>query len=155
MGKKLIKYDFNPFEIAGIQVRGSKRKQILNRVANLVEELVLSDIGDTKSPVTGRQFKGLSKKYKKRKDEEGATPIANLELEGDMLDSLTVVRREGSLRLSVGAGQQAKADGHNNFTGKSKLPERKFIPDAKKGEKLRPGIRDEIKRLVKEAIGDG
>jgi hypothetical protein len=44
--------------------------------------------------------------------------------------------------------QAAKADGHCNHSGKSKLPRRAFIP--KPDESFRPDIREGVNRIIKE-----
>lgn len=54
-----------------------------------------------------------------------------------MLDALTSQNRKGDI-IEVGifkAKEQGKADGHNNFSGKSKLPTRRFIPSEKENFK--------------------
>lgn len=80
-----------------------------------------------------------------------STASANLELTGKMLDALTVKVKGNQLEYFVDdESQQGKVDGHNNFTGKSKIPTRKFIPDT--DESLRAGILKEIKTLVKDEL---
>lgn len=155
-----VKYTFDPFELAGISRRGvssEKREEVMSRVADYVKESVLNDVGNTRSPVTGRKFKGLSTKgkdggYRAQKARQGGTPVPNLELDGAMLGSLEVEQGERRLTLTVGSDQQDKADGHNNFSGKSKLPERKFIPNAADDETFRPAIRDGIKQIIDTVI---
>lgn len=157
MGKINVEYLFDPFEIAGIdRDKIPKRVQnaILSDVADYVLESTLSDVGGQKSPVTGRAFPKLSKDYLSQKKKEGGTGIANLELHGDMLDSLFVKKSGDQLRMSVSASQQAKADGHNNFSGESLIPQRKFIPNADEGETFRPEIRKGIRSIILGLLED-
>lgn len=153
-----VEYLFDPFEIAGVDpesLPASVRRDVLAEVSDYVLESVLLDVADTRSPVTGRPFKGLSKDYKERKEAEGGTPIANLLMDGDLLDALTVKKAgKTALALTVSEDQQPKADGHNNFSGDSKLPRRPFIPDAKRDESFRPAIREGIRDIVLEALSD-
>lgn len=149
-------YDFDPEEETGIRVPKNKRAEALEAVADYVKESVLSTVGDGATPVEGGKWKkSLSKAYKKRKGDVSSSNFANLELHGDLLDSLDVKkRRGGTLRLTVAESQMDKADGHNNFSGKSKLPERNFIPDASRGQRLSPKIRRGIKSILEEYSED-
>lgn len=123
----------------------------MNDVADLVKEQVLKDIGHGISPVTGRAFKGLSAKYARMKRRRSGRVMPNLELSGRMLDALTVDTKGNELEYYVsGSDQQGKVDGHNNFTGKSKLPQRKFIPAS--GESLRAGILDKIRQTIETEL---
>lgn len=132
----------------------SVQNAILDDVANYVLESTLSDVGGLTSPVTGRRFKDLSPAYKERKKKEGGTPIPNLELDGDMLNGLNVKRSGSKLKTTVPASEQKKADGHNNFSGDSALPERNFIPDAARGQTYRAEIRKGIKEIIRDRLED-
>ena len=150
-----VKFDFKPSDfIKGVRIKRGKKEELLNEIADFVETEVLKDIGDQRSPVNGRKFKQLSKDYAKIKKKSGAPPIPNLELEGDMLDSLQVLKTTTGLRLTVADSEQGKADGHNNFSGKSRIPERKFIPNASEGETFRPKIRKGIESIIKDYEAD-
>lgn len=134
----------------------TKRKQIESKVKDIVLTEVIEKMGEGVSPVTGRKikkkFKKLSEDYLIKKEELGGTPEANLELSGDLKNSLRVKKKGDELILTVLSDQQPKADGHNNFSGKSSLPERKFIPNAKKGETFSRDIRDTIKSFIETEI---
>lgn len=151
-----IFYDFDPEEETGIVIPKAKRGEALDAVADYVKESVLSTVGEGATPVQGGKWKrGLTKAYKKRKGDVSSSTFANMELNGDLLDSLDVERKGAKkLRLTVGEDQMEKADGHNNFSGKSKLPERNFIPDAKRGQRLSPSIRRGIKSILQEYSDD-
>lgn len=151
-----VKYDFNPFgsNYANVKVSGDKRKEILEDLKDFIKVRILEDVGEGISPVTGKQWAGLSKEYKKKKAKEAGNTKANLELFGEMLDSLDVIDFGNGLRVTVSDDQMAKADGHNNFSGKSKLPERKFIPNAKAGEDFSKELKKEIIDIVESQIDD-
>lgn len=155
MGRKpLVKFDFDPFQIAGVSKRSIPDDlfdDILDEVSNYVKEQVLSKVGDGESPVGGRgTFEKLDKDYAKK--EHGGNRTAKLELDGDLLDSVQIIRSGSKLRLTVGDDQQPKADGHNNFTGQSKLPTRRFIPFERDGESFDDEILKEIKSIVRDAL---
>lgn len=147
-----IQFDFDPEEETGITIPRAKRDEATKRVADFVRESVLSAVGEGRSPVAGEgRFQALSKEYKKRKSEISSSTIPNLELYGDMLDSLEVVEvRGGKLRLKVGEDQNDKADGHCNFSGKSKIPRRRFVPNAKDGQTFSRDIISGIKDILSE-----
>lgn len=157
MANRKVKFDFNPFK----EVPGSARKldaaakrRTLKTIEEFVEEQILLHVGDGRSPVKGERFKSLSSTYAEA--EKGGNRTPNLELEGDMLDSLSVKRIGGNvIRATVSNSQQPKADGHNNFTGKSTLPKRRFIPDEKASQHFKQTIRNGIKSIIREALDDG
>ena len=154
MGRPLIKYDFDPFDIAGVSSKkfsDSDVEDIMSDVEDLVKEKVLSYVGDGVSPVKGRgAFKQLTEDYSKEMKHGSRKP--NLELEGDLLDSVTVIRSGRKLRLTVGDDQMPKADGHNNFSGDSKIPTRRFIPYEKDGETFKSDILKDIRSIVLEKL---
>jgi hypothetical protein len=153
-----VKFDFKPSDfLEGIRIKSKDKKRILEDIGDIVLTEVTSMVGSGISPVTGRKFKKLSKEYIEKKKEEGGTILggggSNLELTGDMLQSLFVEVKDNKITLTVSDSEQGKADGHNNFSGKSSLPERKFIPNEKNGETFIPKIRKAIKDyLIQEVI---
>lgn len=65
-----------------------------------------------------------------------------------MLDAMTVKAANGKITVEISGKQGDKADGHNNHSGDSQLPLRRFIP--KEGEDtFRKGIRDGIKVIAR------
>lgn len=129
------------------------RADVLDEVADALVEGALDMIGEGRSPVYGTKWKGLSKIYKRRKLEEGGKPIANLELSGDLLDALEAkVRRVGPIGVVeygiFDQDQVDKADGHNNLSGNSSLPLRRFVPGP--GE----GFADRIQSRVDQIVAD-
>lgn len=132
----------------------SDRPQVLSDIADYLLEAALDDIGEGRSPVYGSKWPALSKVYKKHKLEEGSKPIANLELSGDLLDALEA-KVTGKSAITYGitdSSQTAKADGHNNLSGDSKLPLRRFVPGP--GETFRSGIMNQIQQIIDAAAGD-
>ena len=67
-------------------VKRSDREKLKSEIGNYLVEKPLQDVGSQRSPVTGREFKSLTKKYKDKK-KKVASPVPNLELKGDMLDA--------------------------------------------------------------------
>lgn len=150
-----VSYVFDPFEIAGVDpdnLSESDKTSVLEEVSDLVLTQVLKDTSQGLSAVTGRQWKiTLNEDYAKRKQAAGGTPIANLELEGDLLQAVRIVREgDTKLKLFVEEDQSDKADGHNNHSGDSKLPRRRFIPNEDDGDTFRAGINKQITKVVKE-----
>ena len=153
MTKYDISYEFDPEEETGITLPPGKRQEALERVADFVKESMLSDIGEGKSPVAGEgAFPALSKDYKKVKSELSSSVIPNLELEGDLLDSLEVEVTGSGIRAEVSDAQSAKADGHCNFSGKSKLPRRRFMPG--EGQTFNRKIMSGVKAIMLEYLED-
>lgn len=146
-----IRYDFDPFgpDYADVDGKIKNKAEVIDDLKDYIKTRVLEDVGDGLSPVYGRKWKGLSDDYKKIKKKLSSSTKANLELMGDLLDSVTVEEVGKKLRITVGDDQMDKADGHNQFSGKHDfLPKRRFIPNAKDGERFRKEIRDGIKELV-------
>jgi len=133
-----------------------QKERVKEEVGNFVKESILNFVGEAKSPVTGRQFKGLTKDYKKRKGKLSSAKIANLELTGDMLDSLEFEQYRDGIEIGIFDEQQAqKADNHCKFSAASKktpLPPRKFIPT--KDEKFTSRIETEVQKIIREAYGE-
>ena len=131
------------------RVPAGDRKKVKKEVAEFVKDSIFDAVGSAKSPVSGGRYKSsLSKGYLKEKRKYSSSLIANMELTGDMLDSMTWKDLGGS-SLEVGffdPQEAAKAHGHN--TGWGPLPERKFIPRA--GEKFKRDIQSGIAEIIKE-----
>lgn len=150
MAFRKIKYDFNPFE----GLRGDARKRAAKELKEYVRDSVINKLQDGKSPVSGqRSFKTLSKEYAEK--EKGGRRLPNLRLEGDLYKGIEVVDSpKGALRLTVTQSQMNKADGHNNFTGRSKLPKRQFVPDERANQKFKRDIEIGIKEIVSRYKND-
>lgn len=153
MAKTKVEYWFDP--LSGVEIKSSKKKEALKDIADVILESILKDASNGISSVTGVKWKGLSAEYKKIKKKETGSTAANLELHGDLLDSLIVKPSQGGILITVPSSQMGKADGHNNFSGDSKLPPRKFIPNKEHGESLRTGILKEIDQIIQDYSDDG
>ena len=129
-------------------VPASQRATVKREVGDFVVDEILRSVSGGRSPVSGRgKFKTLNKEY--AKNEKGGNRNPNLELDGDMLDSLVSKNVNSGVEVGIfKSSELGKADGHNNFDGDSKLPTRRFIPDD--NEKFKKGIETGIKRIVKE-----
>lgn len=163
-----LKFDFNPFKLFGIQMRGSRRKEALDDIQDFLQDKILEDVSRQKSPVSGVKFKRLSPAYAREKSTV-ARAVANLELTGDMLDDLKVKEKNRSeIRIEINGKSALKADRHNHFfrlgSGKQSkkslrgFPKRQFIPDEKKRREkrrpFRPAIMSEMRNILIENQGD-
>lgn len=131
-------------EIQGLNK--AKTSELLDQIGELLVEQVLSSVADSTSPITGRSFKGLSEEYKALKKAETGSSEANLDLTGEMLSSLDYKVKGNTIEIGVFGEDAGKADGHNNFSGKSKLPTRQFLP--KEGQLFTSSIN----KLLQETI---
>lgn len=149
-----VEYEFDPFKIVGVddsEIPKEKKREILDDIADLVLTSVLEYVGDGKSPVKGYgAFKQLTKDYAEK--EHGGNRKAKLELSGDMLDAMHVKVKGDRLILTIDEDQQGKADGHNNFSGDSLLPTRRFVPKGKDGETFKEDILNEIKGVIEDNL---
>jgi len=125
----------------------AQKRELVDQIGELLVEQVLSYVADVSTPVSGAGFKKtLSPEYKKRKLDEVGSGEPNLDLTGEMLNSLTYKVQGEKIELGVFGEDAPKADGHNNFSGKSSLPQRRFLPG--EGQEFK----SDIKRLVKETV---
>ena len=124
----------------------SLHREVKNRVGTYLRDAILSDLAEGRSPVQGQRFSLLTKEY--ANDEKGGNRTPNLRLEGDLLDALDFKNRLEGLEIGIfKASENGKADGHNNFSGKS-TQQRRFIPD--KEEIFRPSIMRRVNDIIKE-----
>ena len=130
-----------------------KRKTVKKEIGDFVVEEILIAVSKGQSPVIGekRNFKKLKPDYAKA--EKGGDRNPDLELLGDMLDSLTFKNTTKGIEVGIfKATEVPKADGHNNFSGKSTLPKRRFIP--KDSQKFRKSIQNGVKGIINEFKAD-
>lgn len=127
----------------------SQRSAVKQEVGQFVVDEILRSVSNASSPVSGGRYKKtLSKEY--ADEMKGGNRTANLELEGDMLDSLEFKNTRSGIEVGIfKSSEVGKADGHNNFSGQSKLPTRQFIPKEK--EKFKRNIEAGIKQIVNDA----
>lgn len=106
-----------------------KRDKAKQEAGEFLVGEILRFVSRGQSPVQGERFPKLDEEYAKREKRGDTTP--NLELEGDLLDSLEFRLTPDGVSVGIfKSSELGKADGHNNFSGLSKLPQRRFIPKA-------------------------
>ena len=140
--------NLNDFGFGKIK-NASDRTEAKKEIGDLIVNEILRYVQDGNSPVAGYSaFKKLNPVY--AKEEKGGDKTPNMELNGDMLDALEFISRRGS-EIEIGifkSSQVGKADGHNNFSGDSKLPLRRFIPD--ENESFKRDIESKIKTIIND-----
>lgn len=114
--------------VSGIEASESAKERIKAAVGEYLIEQTLLYVGNTKSPISGESWPGLSPSYKQEKAEAGQTPVANLEATGNMLSAIDFETTDTGIKIGIFGGEALKADGHNNFSGESELPKRRFLP---------------------------
>lgn len=119
----------------------------------LVEQILLS-VAAKKSPIAGRgAFEALtSKDYRAKKKSEVGNQMANLELSGKMLDALSWEKAENGIKIGVFGDAAPRADGHNNLSGKSQIPERRFLPG--EGEQFKKQIQQITQKALAQVIAE-
>lgn len=129
------------------------RERIADEVGNFLVEQTLIAIEQEKSPVQGEgTFKALSPEYAALKKREGGTPKPNLEFNGDLKDQLDFKETKSGVIVGVFGDRAPAADGHNNLSGKSSLPKRRFLPD--EGQNYKKEIRIEVDRIIADVIAE-
>ena len=110
-------------------------------------------IGSAKSPVQGEAWPALDAQYKKAKTKAGGSGKADLELEGDLLDSFKAKDTPTGAKFGHFGDQAPKADGHNKLSGKTNdTPQRRYLPAEEQKYKV-PTTR-EVERIVADAIAE-
>lgn len=117
-------------------------------IGELLVEQILESLADVKSPVQGGDYKRtLSELYGAKKKKETGSDKANLDLHGDLINAIDYRVKGNTIQVGVFDSDNAgKADGHNNFSGLSKLPTRQFLP--KDGQTFRKDIVDLVNETV-------
>jgi hypothetical protein len=120
--------------------------EIKQQVGDYLVAAILDEVGGGASPVSGKDFPQLSKDY--ADDQKGGRRLANLDLEGDMLNALTFEPTTKGVKVGIFDSDQAiKAFNHN--TGDT-LPKRSFIPSPK--ESFTKSIESEVAGIVAKAL---
>jgi hypothetical protein len=121
--------------------------ELKSDIAELIVDEIKIKLAKGESPVQGESFDPLSEEYAKKEKNGNRRP--NLNLEGDLWDSLEAKFDGNKLVVGVFDSKEVpKADGHNNFSGESKLPQRRFIPS--EDQSFRPEIMRKINILINE-----
>lgn len=127
-----------------------KAKQM---IGDYLVEAIQQAVGHDMSPVDGEgKFKKLSKEYAHKKKEEVGNTEPNLELSGDMLNALAFRETSKGIEIGVFGEQAPKADGHNNFSGDSRIPTRRFLPD--EGQEFIGEIEDNVRQIMANVVAD-
>ncbi len=129
-----------------------QKEEVLSEIGELLVVKVLESVADSRSPIDGSSFARLSDEYAKKKKAEPGSDKPNLDLTGSMLTSLDFKIVNDKIELGVYGEDAGKADGHNNFSGKSKLPKRQFLPD--KGEAFENSIMSLISDTIEQYRAD-
>lgn len=122
------------------------RARAKREVGNYIINEILRFLERGKSPVEGETFPKLDKEYADAQKQGDRKP--NLQLEGDLLDALKFVNTAEGIRIGIFKdGEQAKADGHNKFSGaKNNAPKRRFIPG--EGQDFSREIMGEVNKIL-------
>lgn len=129
------------------------KAEIQDQVGNYLVEQTLVSMSEKKSPVAGEgSFKPLSKDYKKKKIEIVGSGNADLEFDGIMKDELSFIPTDKGIDIGVFGERAGAADGHNDLSGKSQLPRRRFLPD--KGQEYKKETMREVERIISDVIAE-
>lgn len=143
--------DIDLFE--GQKLPARVRARISDEVGNFLVEQTLIAIEQEKSPISGEgKFKALSKDYAKLKKREVGNSRPNLEVDGNMKDEINFKPTKTGVTLGVFGDRAPAADGHNNLSGKSSLPTRRFLPD--QGQNYKKDIKLEVERIKADIIAE-
>ena len=132
------------------------RREAEEEIGQFLVDYIIDQVGSSKSPVEGGRFDAaLTKKYKKIKSEISGSSKANLELFGDMLDSIDYKTNNGNIEVGIfnDEEQASKAYGHNSGyrghpTIKYNKYKREFIP--KSNQSFKSSANKEIDRIIND-----
>lgn len=132
-----------------------EQREIKKEIGEYLLVSILDYVGSGKSPVSGQgSFKKLNKEY--AKDQKGGDTLPNLDLFGDMLDSLKFKVTDKGIEYGIYDKKEAiKAYAHNTgFEGhpylESESLKRQFIPN--KGQKLKREIVSGINEIIEDFL---
>lgn len=135
---------------SNLELTASQKKQIRNEVGEFLIEQTLSSLAASKSPLGNiGSFEPLSPEYRKKKKAEGLPGKPNIERSGKTKNSLTY--RPTANGIEIGHFKKSEAgiaDGHNNFSGFSPLPKRRYLPDVGGVDLYTNTINKEIARII-------
>lgn len=131
---------------------GESDSDLTDAAGQFLGEKIKEYCAKSTSPVSGGDWKkSLSKEYKKLKENATGRNKADMDLTGEMLEALGFVATRDTVEIGIFEGSQVgKADGHNNHSGDSNLPERKFIPE--KDEDFKRNIMSELKEYLQQVL---
>lgn len=132
----------------------SEKNEIKELVGEHLINNILEKVADSHSPVTGRKFKQLNEEYAER--EKNGDRDANLDLFGDMLNSLEYKVKRNGIEIGIYDEDQAiKSYAHNTgFKGHPVLADkglkRQFIPN--KGENFTKSVLSGVRDVIEEYL---
>lgn len=129
----------------------NRKESVKKEVGDFVVDEILRRVSDGKSPLKGTpKWKKLDKEYAAKFKNGNRTP--NLEFTGQMLNELRAQPTSDGVKVGYLSGAPNdvlnKADGHNDHSGRSSLPKRRFIPTD--NEEFYAEISRGIKSILKE-----
>jgi hypothetical protein len=131
------------------KVPEDRRSELLNEIGEYLVDSILDYVGEAKSPVSGGKYKSeLNEKYADAK--KMGDRLANLDLNGDMLQALTFDPNEEDGVLSIGVFDDAQAIKLYNHNQGDTLPRRQVIPED--DQYLKAEIIRGVKRIIQEYI---
>lgn len=113
-----------------VSAPASIKRKIQQDIGEYIVEQVLLTTGDAKSPVSGERWPALARdsNYRAQKIKAGLRPVADMENQGNLKDSLTF-KTGKTLKVGFFDTEAWKADGHLKFSGKDGFaPRRRFLP---------------------------
>ncbi len=135
-------------ELDGVPAKA--RNEVKEKVGEFLVEQTLLAVGGSSSPVQGEEWPALSAAYKHWKEGQGGSNEPDLELSGGMLDALDFNPTSDGIEIGVYGKAAPRADGHNNLSGESDLPQRRFLPG--EGQEYKSSIQKEIDAIIADAI---
>jgi hypothetical protein len=131
------------------KVPKSLRSELVNEVGDYLVQSILDYVGEAKSPVSGGKYKSkLNPNYAKAM--KGGDTLANLDLNGDMLNALTFKADISSGKITVGIFDEEQAIKSYNHNKGDTLPKRQFIPE--EDQKLKSEIIRGVNRIISEYL---
>jgi hypothetical protein len=127
------------------------KREVAQEVGELLVEKVLGVLSEgKKSPVDGEQWPKLTTNYLHKKEAAGLPGKPNMEFTGEMLDSLSFKVTKEGIEFGIFGKDAPKADGHNNFSGRSQLPQRRFLPA--EGQEFMKSIQEDVQKIIDDAV---
>ena len=135
------------------------KKAAIEEVGEFIRDSILDHVGEAKTPIDGgKNFSPLSESYKKIKSKISGNTTANMELFGDMLDSLEYKTNAKTGELTIGIfdedeaikayGHHTAFKGHPNPEMRKRKNRRQFIPNS--GQRFNDEITRGIQRILDE-----
>lgn len=123
----------------------SQWAQVKREIKSYLEDAILDKISQGQSPVKGmKEFPKLKESYAKAKKGGDRTP--NLNLEGDLWNSIKAKSIGGEAALEVGVFRSKEAPKAFNHNEGDTLPTRRFIP--KNNQAFSDDIMSDIRDII-------